>query len=158
MKNTSFEWWIDRVKATLATYDIVRIDHFWGFEAYCSAAYGEETAIKGEWIDAPGNTLFEAVSNELGDLAIIAEDLGIITPEVEELRDNFEFPGLKILQVAFLSNKDSNYLPHNYESNFIVYTGTHDNDTLKGWFYSLEDHINEKVLEHPDCSDDQIIK
>ncbi len=158
MKNNGFKWWIERVKATLAIFDIVRIDHFRGFEAFWAVSYGEETAINGEWMNAPGKELFEAIRNELGELPIIAEDLGIITPEVEELRDNFEFPGMKILQFAFHSDKDSGYLPHNYESNFIVYTGTHDNDTLKGWFYNLEDHIKEKVLEHADCSDDQIIK
>jgi len=158
MKNNGFKWWIGRVKASLALYDIVRIDHFRGFEAYWAVPYGDETAINGEWVKAPGLELFKAIRNELGDLPIIAEDLGIITPEVEELRDACEFPGMKILQFAFHSDEGSGYLPHNYEQNFVVYTGTHDNDTLKGWFDTLEEPIKLKVLEYADTDESHIIK
>jgi 4-alpha-glucanotransferase len=158
MKNNGFKWWIGRVEASLALYDIVRIDHFRGFEAYWAVPFGDETAINGKWIKAPGMELFEAIRNQLGELPIIAEDLGVITPEVEELRDSFEFPGMKILQFAFHSDEGSNYLPHNYEPNFIVYTGTHDNDTMKGWYETLEDQIKEKVLNYTDCREDQVIK
>ncbi len=158
MKNNGFKWWINRVKVTLELYDIVRIDHFRGFEAYWAVPFGDETAINGEWEKAPGQELFKAIRNELGELPIIAEDLGIITPEVEELRDGFGFPGMKILQFAFHSDEGSGYLPHNYERNFVVYTGTHDNDTLKGWYDTLEDPIKEKILDYTDCDDEHIIR
>lgn len=158
MKDNGFKWWIGRVEATLALYDIVRIDHFRGFEAYWAVPFGDETAINGEWVQAPGMELFEAIRKQLGEPSIIAEDLGVITPEVENLRDNFGFPGMKILQFAFHSDEGSGYLPHNYESNFIVYTGTHDNDTLKGWYDALEEPIKEKVLGYADSSEEQVIK
>ncbi len=158
MKNHGFKWWIERIKATTNLYDIVRIDHFRGFEAYWAVPYGDDTAMNGSWVEAPGEELFEAVKKELGTLPIIAEDLGIITPEVEKLRDDFEFPGMKILQFAFHSDEGSGYLPHNYTRNFIVYTGTHDNDTLRGWFDSLGPEIKHKVLEYVDTNDQDIIK
>nr|NQU92908.1 4-alpha-glucanotransferase [Bacteroidota bacterium] len=158
MQKEGFKWWIGRVKASLELYDYVRIDHFRGFEAYWAVPYGEETAINGEWIKAPGKALFDAIREDLGMLPIIAEDLGIITPEVEALRDHFGFPGMKILQFAFHSDEGSGYLPHNYSPNFIVYTGTHDNDTLLGWFRSLEDHVKDRVLEYADASEDDIVK
>lgn len=158
MKNNDFKWWIGRVKASLALYDIVRIDHFRGFEAYWAVPYGDETAINGEWKKAPGMELFQTIRNEMGELPIIAEDLGIITPEVEELRDSFDFPGMKILQFAFHSDEGSGYLPHNYNENFVVYTGTHDNDTLRGWFNTLEDSVKKKVLDYAGSDENQIIK
>lgn len=157
MEKEGFGWWINRVKATLELYDIVRIDHFRGFEAYWAVPFGEKTAINGKWIKAPGNKLFETIKNQLGDLPIIAEDLGIITPEVEELRDGFEFPGMKILQFAFHSNEKDQYLPHNYSTGFVVYTGTHDNDTLRGWYYSLDKNIKMKVLEYAGADEHQFV-
>jgi len=158
IKENEFKWWIERIKATTTLYDIVRIDHFRGFEAYWAVPYGDDTAMNGSWVEAPGQALFETVKSELGTLPIIAEDLGVITPEVEKLRDNFEFPGMKILQFAFHSDEGSGYLPHNYSRNFIVYTGTHDNDTLRGWFNGLEQDIKQKVLNYVDTDEQNIIR
>jgi 4-alpha-glucanotransferase len=156
MQKDGFKWWIERIKSTTDLYDIVRIDHFRGFEAYWAVPFTDDTAMNGTWEIAPGQELFETVKKELGDLPIIAEDLGIITPEVEALRDNFDFPGMKILQFAFHSDDGSGYLPHNYTRNFVVYTGTHDNDTLRGWFDSLEPHIRRKVLDFVDATEKNV--
>ncbi len=136
----NFKWWIDRIQATLQMIDIIRIDHFRGFAAYWEVPAGEETAIKGRWVKAPGKELFDAVNEALGHLPILAEDLGVITPDVEELRDHFGFPGMKILQFAFDSkeagglNSTNAFLPHNHAPNCVVYPGTHDNDTTRGWY------------------------
>ena len=134
-KATGFDWWKQRMKHATSIYDVVRIDHFRGFEAYWSVPADEETAVNGKWKKGPGKKLFEAIQKELGeDLPIWAEDLGVITPEVEELRDEFAFPGMKILQFAFEGLDESDYHPHNLTTtNCICYTGTHDNDTLLGW-------------------------
>jgi len=137
LEKEAYAWWIARLKGSLELFDWVRIDHFRGFEAYWSVPADEETAINGEWIAGPGAKLFEAFRRALGhDLPIIAEDLGIITPEVEELRDDYGLPGMKILQFAFGSDASNPYLPHNHIRNCVVYTGTHDNDTTNGWFYA----------------------
>jgi 4-alpha-glucanotransferase len=132
-----FKWWIKRVAATLQTVDILRIDHFRGFIACWEIPGGDQTAERGRWVDAPGRELFIAIRNALGQLPIIAEDLGVITPEVEKLRDDFGFPGMRILQFAFSSDPKNQDLPHNYHPNVVVYTGTHDNDTTVGWFQSV---------------------
>jgi 4-alpha-glucanotransferase len=153
-----FQWWVDRVKATFEMYDFVRIDHFRGFEAYWAVPFGDKTAENGEWVKAPGTELFTTITENLGELPIIAEDLGIITPEVEKLRDDFGFPGMKILQFAFHSDDGSGYLPHNYTHNFIVYTGTHDNDTLAGWYQNLEDNIKKRVLEYADANENNVVR
>ena len=135
-----YQWWIERIQATLQLVDIIRIDHFRGFEAYWEIPAGEETAINGQWVKAPGKELFQAVGKALGELPILAEDLGVITPAVEALRDHFDFPGMKVLQFAFDSkeagslNATNPFLPHNHRRNAVVYTGTHDNDTTKGWY------------------------
>ena len=139
-------------------YDFVRIDHFRGFEAYWAVPFGDKTAENGEWVKAPGTELFTTITENLGELPIIAEDLGIITPEVEKLRDDFGFPGMKILQFAFHSDDGSGYLPHNYTHNFIVYTGTHDNDTLAGWYQNLEDNIKKRVLEYADANENNVVR
>lgn len=136
LQNTSFAWWIERFRATLEYADIVRIDHFRGFEAYWRVPAGEETAMNGEWVLAPGVEFFETLGKTLGSLPVLAEDLGVITPEVEELRDRFQFPGMRILQFAFGGDATNPYLPHNYIPNSVVYTGTHDNDTTLGWWQS----------------------
>ncbi|NET47438.1 MAG: 4-alpha-glucanotransferase [Merismopedia sp. SIO2A8] len=141
-----FQWWIRRVKGLLDYVDIMRIDHFRGFQAYWQVEQGETTAINGEWQEAPGEDMFKAIAAELGPLPIIAEDLGIITPEVEALRDQFEFPGMKILHFAFGSDPGNPYLPFNYTRNCIVYTGTHDNDTTVGWFNQLQDWERNSVV------------
>jgi 4-alpha-glucanotransferase len=136
MRATNFSWWIERVRATLGMVDILRIDHFRGFAACWEIPGGDKTAERGRWVPAPGQELFTAIKYALGDLPIIAEDLGVITPDVEALRDRFEFPGMRILQFAFGGDPRNIDLPHNYVRNVVVYTGTHDNDTTVGWFKS----------------------
>jgi 4-alpha-glucanotransferase len=148
LKETGYRWWIDRIKTNLFLYDIIRIDHFRGFAAYWAVPYTEKTAIKGEWIDCPGKDFFDALRVEFGDLPIIAEDLGVITPDVEELRDSFNLPGMKILQFAFDSSEANDYIPHNYIKNCIVYTGTHDNDTVAGWFKNATEDDRKYVLDY----------
>jgi 4-alpha-glucanotransferase len=135
LEQTGFAWWIERFEVLLTFVDIVRIDHFRGLQAYWAVPEGETTAINGSWIEAPGAALLSMIKAKLGQLPIIAEDLGIITPEVNALREKFDFPGMKILQFAFDSGPDNPYLPFNYEGrNWVVYTGTHDNNTTVGWF------------------------
>ncbi len=148
LKKDNFEWWIQRFIVLLGYVDAVRIDHFRGFEAYWRVKYGEDTAINGEWVTAPGDALFQRLYDRFGYLPIIAEDLGVITPEVEQLRDDFNLPGMKILQFAFSTDDENPYLPPNYTENCVVYTGTHDNDTTRGWFESLTDSEQERVLEY----------
>lgn len=132
-----FRWWIERVRASLQTVDIARIDHFRGFAACWEIPGGDITAERGRWVEAPGRELFTAIRKALGELPIIAEDLGVITPDVERLRDGFGFPGMRILQFGFSSDTKNIDLPHNYHRNVVVYTGTHDNDTTVGWFNSV---------------------
>jgi 4-alpha-glucanotransferase len=131
-----FRWWIARVSAMLRTVDILRIDHFRGFAASWEIPGGDTTAERGRWVNAPGRELFEAIKRALGTLPILAEDLGVITPDVEALRDDFGFPGMRILQFAFGGDSKNIDLPHNYHRDIAVYTGTHDNDTTVGWFKS----------------------
>jgi 4-alpha-glucanotransferase len=132
-----FSWWVERMKSALLLYDRVRIDHFRGFEAYWEVPATEKTAVNGRWVKGPGEALFHALIDSLGPLPVIAEDLGVITPDVEALRDRFGFPGMKILQFAFGSGPANSYLPHNHIRSAVVYTGTHDNDTTAGWFSGL---------------------
>jgi 4-alpha-glucanotransferase len=139
LKRRGYDWWIERFRTTLTLVDIARLDHFRGFAAYWEVPAGEETAINGRWVDGPGADLFAAVRDALGGLPIIAEDLGVITPDVEALRDDLGFPGMKVLQFAFGGSPDDPYLPHNYERHCVVYTGTHDNDTTAGWWSTLGD-------------------
>ncbi len=134
LQSTRFQWWKERIQASLNLYDIIRIDHFRGFAEYWAVPAGEETAMNGEWLVCPGKELFDELKNHFGTLPIIAEDLGLITESVVELRERYGFPGMKILQFAFDSDEKNNYLPHTYEENFVVYTGTHDNNTVRGWF------------------------
>lgn len=137
LRQTEYSWWVSRLKTTLACVDIVRLDHFRGFEAYWEVPAGMPTAEIGRWVKAPGVELFKKLHKELGGLPLIAEDLGLITPEVGELRERFELPGMRILHFAFNGDPADRYLPHNYEPNTVVYTGTHDNDTTQGWFHTL---------------------
>ena len=134
MMADGFKWWIERVRATLQVVDIVRIDHFRGFAACWEIPGGDKTAERGRWVVAPGRDLFAAIQNALGELPIIAEDLGVITPEVEKLRDDLGFPGMRVLQFGFGGDAGSVHLPHNYHRGVVAYTGTHDNDTTLGWF------------------------
>ncbi|MCU0509260.1 MAG: 4-alpha-glucanotransferase [Anaerolineae bacterium] len=138
MRADGYRWWIDRVKQTLKFVDIARIDHFRGFAAAWEIPADEETAIAGKWIKAPGRELFVALRDAIGELPFIAEDLGVITPDVDALRLEFDLPGMKILQFAFGMELAPKYLPHNYESNSIVYPGTHDNNTTVGYYWEPE--------------------
>lgn len=157
MRQDGYEWWAKRFQVLLGYVDEVRIDHFRGFEAYWRVPYGEKTAINGKWVPGPGADLFRQLYDRLGDLPIIAEDLGVITPEVEALRDGFNLPGMKILQFAFGSGEDNPYLPHNYSENCVVYTGTHDNDTTLGWFQSLSEEERTAVLDYVECDNPENI-
>lgn len=134
MRKNGYAWWLRRINAALQLYDLVRIDHFRGFAGYWEVPAGEETAINGQWVKGPGADFFEKIGAELGELPIIAEDLGEITPDVIELRNRFNLPGMKILQFAFSTEASDKFLPHNYKPNFVVYSGTHDNDTTRGWY------------------------
>lgn len=152
LQQEDFHWWIERFRALLDYVDLIRIDHFRAFAAYWAVKEGETTAINGEWIEAPGEAFFEVLNEKLGKLPIMAEDLGIITPDVEALRDRFEFPGMKVLQFAFGSGPGNVYLPFNYERNFVVYTGTHDNNTTVGWFNELSDNERDALLRYLGCT------
>ena len=134
MASQGFDWWTARMQMALALFDIVRIDHFRGFAAYWAIPPKDKNAVRGRWLPSPGHQLFETLQVRLGSLPIIAEDLGVITPDVEDLRDRFGFPGMKVLQFAFGSDSKNPHLPRNYVPNSVVYTGTHDNDTTIGWF------------------------
>lgn len=137
-RKTGFEWWIRRMAFCYRLYDVVRIDHFRAFDEYYSIPAGSLTAEKGDWMPGPGYALFVAMKGELGEKEVIAEDLGFLTPTVIELVKKSGYPGMKVLQFAFDSREESDYLPHNYEHNCVVYTGTHDNDTVLGWYKELE--------------------
>ena len=146
-KEDGYKWWILRVKRQLELVDYLRIDHFRGFDAYWSVPAGEETAINGQWVDGPQQDLFLALQKALGrDLPIFAEDLGVITPEVEQLRDMFGFPGMKVLQFGFGDMNDTTYIPHFYTTpNCICYTGTHDNDTTMGWYEKQPEIVKDRI-------------
>lgn len=137
-KKTGFKWWTERIRSAAETYDIVRIDHFRGFESYYTIPFGSEDATVGDWLKGPGYELFRTAEEKLGRLNIIAEDLGFITPEVRELLDSCGYPGMKVLQFGF-SGGDNEHLPHNFATtNCFAYTGTHDNETLNGWVAAMD--------------------
>ena len=162
LRRRDFDWWLARIRHALRLADLVRIDHFRGFEAYWAVPAGAPTAEHGTWRKAPGDELFERVRRELGAVPIIAEDLGLITPEVEALRDRFGLPGMKVLQFAF-TGPDNPFLPHNYpqSGNCLVYTGTHDNDTTKGWCRTasaselefMRSYLREQGIAFSGCDD-----
>ena len=137
-KETGYAWWMQRLAACFERYDVVRIDHFRGFDAYYAIPYGEPTAEHGHWEQGPGYDIFRSMKEKLGEKEVIAEDLGFLTPSVIELVKKSGYPGMKILQFAFDSREESDYLPHNYTHNCVVYTGTHDNDTVMGWYDTLK--------------------
>ena len=143
-----YAWWVERVRRTFELVDIVRIDHFRGFAAYWEIPASEPTAMNGVWKPGPGGALFEAIKTALGDLPIIAEDLGIITDDVTAMRQQFGLPGMRILQFAFNGGADNAYLPHNHERDSVVYTGTHDNDTTDGWWATATEHENDHVRRY----------
>ena len=152
-EKTGYEWWIRRIQRQLELVDFVRIDHFRGFVSYWAVPADAETAIEGEWKEGPGEKLFLALQKEFGeDLPIIAEDLGIITEDVEELRDKFRFPGMKVLQFGFENMEDNKYIPHFYDTpNCVCYTGTHDNDTTVGWYQNQGEEVRDRIRIMGNC-------
>ncbi|MEI7643940.1 MAG: 4-alpha-glucanotransferase [Chloroflexales bacterium] len=145
MAKDGYAWWIARLRQTFSIVDILRLDHFRGFEAYWEVPAAEETAINGTWVKGPGAALFAHLREALGELPIIAEDLGLITPEVHAMREAFGFPGMKVLQFAFGDSPANPYLPHNYEPGCVVYSGTHDNNTTVGWFQEISAEDREAI-------------
>lgn len=159
IRQTGYRWCIDRFRALLEHVDLIRLDHFRGFAAAWHIPSGAPNALSGEWMPGPGREFFSAVRNELGSLPLIAEDLGLITPDVTALREEFHLPGMRVLQFAFDGNSDNPYLPHNYDSNTVVYTGTHDNDTTRGWYESLtknEQDVVCEVLQRPTITSQEV--
>lgn len=144
LEEREFDWWLARLHFNLNLFDNVRIDHFRGLESFWSVPADESTAIKGEWLPAKGYLLLKKFKEQVDYLPLIAEDLGVITPEVEQLRSDFRLPGMKVLQFGFSSDATNQHLPHNYQPRFVAYTGTHDNDTTLGWLHSLKG--NERKL------------
>ena len=151
-----YAWWVARMKKMLSDTDTTRVDHFRGFESYWAVPFGEETAVSGSWMPGPGAALFAAFKRELGELPIVAEDLGVITPEVEQLRVDLGFPGMRILQFAFGDDAENTYLPHNYEINTVVYSGTHDNDTTAGWYASAPEGMRDLVRRYLNTTGEDI--
>lgn len=145
LKERGFDWWVARIRRSLTLYDVIRLDHFRGFEAFWSIPAEEETAINGQWVKAPGYELFQRLKDLLGELPFVAEDLGLITPEVDELREHFGMPGMRVLQFGFSDRGSHLYLPHRYVPNAVAYTGTHDNNTTLGWW---RDDIGEVERTH----------
>lgn len=154
MAEDGYQWWINRLHTALSLFDEVRIDHFRGFEAYWEIDAGAETAMDGRWVKGPGEDLFEALKKEFPHLPLVAEDLGIITPEVEQLRDHYGLPGMKILQFAFDGNPENPYLTHNHPVNSVVYTGTHDNNTSLGWYEELDENTQSYVRDYLGVGED----
>lgn len=164
MAESGYSWWIKRIRSSFELSDIIRIDHFRGFEAYWRVPSGETTAVNGKWVKGPGQKFFDAVKKELGDdLPIIAEDLGVITEGVEKLRDRNHFPGMKIMQFAFgfddggEFDTTNDYLLHNCIRSSVAYTGTHDNNTTVGWYRSLDDRTKDIVRRYFECGDDEVL-
>ena len=133
LEKQEYYWWVERIRNSMKLYDIIRIDHFRGFEAFWSITYGSETAKDGEWVKGPEMKLFNKIKEKLGDVEIIAEDLGFLTEDTIKFREDTGYPGMKVLEFAFDGNSNNAFLPHNYEKNFVAYTVTHDNDTVRGW-------------------------
>ena len=153
IKKTGYLWWINRLKETEKLYDVVRLDHFRGFEAYYAIPYDAETAREGKWHKGPGIEFFEAIKKSIPDIKIIAEDLGYLTPEVYKLLDDCKLPGMKVLQFAFDPYRDNPYLPYNYPKNCVAYTGTHDNDTLINWY--REEHNKPFIRDYLNVAEDE---
>jgi 4-alpha-glucanotransferase len=147
MRAEGYDWWIRRMRAAFDLFDIVRIDHFRGFESYWEVPGADTTAAHGRWMKGPGEALFNAITNALGPLPIVAENLGLITPEVEALRERFGYPGMSILQFAFGDGEANDFQPHTFPRERVVYTGTHDNDTTLGWWNSSGEGDSTRTTE-----------
>ena len=148
MQQNGFRWWTERMHSQYELFDLVRIDHFRGFQTYWEIPEEEDTAINGKWVKAPGRELLTALQTTLGNLPLVAEDLGSITPEVHQLRNEFSIPGMKVLQFAFDGDPENLYLPHNHEIDSVVYTGTHDNNTTLAWFEELDPETRDYVCRY----------
>lgn len=148
LEERGFDWWIKRIRGNIKLYDVIRIDHFRGFESYWSIPYEDKTAENGEWIKGPGMKLFNAIKKELGDVNFIAEDLGFLTEDTIKLVKDSGYPGMKVLQFAFDVREESDYLPHNYDENCVVYTGTHDNTTVNGWFEEVSEEEKKFAIDY----------
>lgn len=155
-KETDYGWWTDRIKASMELYDIVRIDHFRGFDSYYAIPYGDETAAGGEWRTGPGIELFNRIEEKLGKLPIIAEDLGFLTPSVIKMQKESGFPGMKVLEFAFDPREESDYLPYLYEKNCAVYIGTHDNPPIREWVEELDEESYAFCKKYINCEDDDM--
>ena len=159
LRRTGYRWCVDRLRPLLTHVDVVRLDHFRGFAAVWHVRAGEKTPQSGEWVPGPGADFFKAVQSELGSLPFTAEDLGLITPDVYALRDQFQLPGTRVLQFAFDGNAGNPFLPHTYLPNTIVYTGTHDNATARGWFETLPENQRRNMwdyLKRPGGKSDEV--
>lgn len=148
MDKNGYKWWIKRIEYSLRLFDVIRIDHFRGFDAYWEIPFGDPTAENGKWVKGPGIKLFKAIEQALGKVNIIAEDLGFLTESVIDLRIETGFPGMKVLEFAFDTREESDYLPHNYDKNCVAYTGTHDNDTIIGWMENVTRHDREFAMDY----------
>lgn len=155
MEKDDYRWWKDRIKQSFKIFDVLRIDHFRGFESYWEVKYGSEDAVIGKWTKGPGIKLFDSIKRELGNLNIIAEDLGFLTEDVKKLLKYSGFPGMKVLQFAFDSREESDYLPHNYDKNCVVYTGTHDNTTVIGWISTAKKEDVEYAKKYLKLDDEE---
>lgn len=151
LKKDGYGWWVQRMTHCLELYDVVRIDHFRGFDEYYAIPYGDKTAERGKWEKGPGMDLFHTLDKKIKDLRVIAEDLGFLTESVLEMLKESGYPGMKVLQFAFDGSEDSCYLPYKYDHNCVVYTGTHDNETTKGWLENLQGHDLKFVREYINC-------
>lgn len=149
-KQTGYEWWCKRLEHCFKLYDVVRIDHFRGFDEYYSIPFGDKTARGGHWEKGPGIDLFRTLNQRLGEKQIVAEDLGFLTESVKQLLKDSGYPGMKVLEFAFVPGEDSVFLPHNYDRNYVVYTGTHDNETLVQWYGGLDKETKAYILEYMD--------
>ena len=163
LEKDGFSWWVRRMEMAFVLTDIVRIDHFRGFDAYWEVPAGESTAENGVWVSAPGPALFDTLRERLGRLPVFAEDLGVITESVDNLRDSYGFPGMKVAQFAFnlvspgLIDAQNDYLPHNYDYNCVAYTGTHDNNTTKGWYDALDEQHRDIIRRYLACPDHEVV-
>ena len=157
MEKDNYDWWINRLKHFSKIFDVIRLDHFRGFEAYYTIPYGNINAIDGKWEKGPGMKLFNQISKKLEDINMIAEDLGFLTEEVYELLRETKLPGMKIMQFGFDLYGDSEHAPHNYKQHMVVYPGTHDNDTIKGWYNKLDDNTKKYVLDYLNVLNDENI-
>lgn len=153
LKKTNYNWWIQRLKASFRFFDVLRIDHFRGFESYYTVPYKSKNAVNGKWVKGPGIDFFNKVKEEIPGAYIIAEDLGLVTKGVKKLLIKTGYPGMKVLEYAFDGNEDNEYLPHNYEENTVAFTGTHDNDTIMGWFNKLTDRQKKIVIDYVGIKD-----